>query len=111
MSGKLLKAPLDEKNVSPSDIIDELTLCENITNDNKAIGFVNNYPVMFIYYDNIMQLCFYTVDDMRNSMDYVADYIKEVQENTERLKITSEYAPELFIPKIILKFFWKDVEE
>ena len=111
MSDKLLKAPLDEKNVCPSVIIDELTLCENITRNDKTIGFVNDHPVMFKYFDNVMQLCFYTVDDMCNCMDYVADYIKEVQENTERLKITSEYAPELFISKIILKFFWKDIEE
>ena len=111
MSDKLLKAPLDEKNVCPSVIIDELTLCENITRNDKTIGFVNDYPVMFRYFDNVMLLCFYTVDNMNSCMEYVMDYIKEVQENTEHLKITFKYFPVIFIPKIILKFYWEDIEE
>lgn len=111
MSDKLLKAPLDEKNVCPSVIIDELTLCENITRNDKTIGFVNDRPVMFRYFDNVMQLCFYTVDDMNNCMEYVMDYVGVVQNHNEHLKITFKCVPEIFISKIILEFFWEDIEE
>ena len=36
----MIKAPLDEKNISPTTIIDDLTDCDNIEKDCTEVGYM-----------------------------------------------------------------------
>ena len=47
-----VKAILDEKNFSPSQVIDDLTCYENWGNGCTSVGFIDGKPVIFDYEPN-----------------------------------------------------------
>lgn len=82
---KSIKAPLDEKNISPTQIIDDLTNCNNIGEGNTAVGYIYKTPVLFEYSDNIMRLRFRSASDLLKHICSIRNYCKDMQENTEGL--------------------------
>ena len=105
MNEEMIKAPLDETNVSPTTIIDELTESENVTKENKTLGFIENCPVLFKYRSNIMRVIFVSCLDLGKCRKTIEDYIKQMCENTKGLVITAKFDE---IPKgeILMQFYW-----
>ena len=83
----MIKAPLDEKNISPTAIIDELTNCDNIGKDCTAVGYMYQTPVLFEYNDNLMRITFRKSSDLEKHKCTIRNYMKDMAENTEKLKV------------------------
>ena len=104
---KLIKAPLDEKNISPTQIIDDLTNCNNIGEGNTAVGYMCKTPVLFEYDNNLMRLRFRSASDLLKHICSIRNYCKDMQENTEGLVV--HYAKS--INAFEVRFYWKVEEE
>ena len=83
----MIKAPLDEKNISPSQIIDDLTCCNNIGKGDTAVGYMYHTPVLFEYYENVMRISFRKSSDLEKHKCTIRNYMKDMTENTEKLKV------------------------
>lgn len=103
---KSIKAPLDEKNISPTTIIDDLTNCNNIGEGNTAVGYMYKTPVLFEYSDNIMRLRFRSASDLLKHICDIRNYCKDMQENTEGLVLK----PTKSVISYEIRFYW-EVEE
>lgn len=100
----MIKAPLDEKNISPSQVIDDLTCCNNINNDCTAVGFIDDIPVIFDYEPNDNQMNV-TCRDMRDTdklRERILDYIDDMEKSNVRILV---YAYE---HSYKLRFWWKE---
>lgn len=101
-----MKALMNEKDISPSQIIDDLTCCNNINNDCMAVGFIDDIPVIFDYEpnDNKMNI---TCRDMRDTdklRQRILDYLVDTEKSDERILsrfYTHEHSYEL-------RFWWKE---
>ena len=100
----MIKAPLDEKNLSPTTIIDDLTNCDNIQKDNTAVGYMYHTPVLFEYSDNIMRITFRKGADLLKHQCDIRKYIKDMAENTELLKVKAAYASRC----VEFRFYWEE---
>lgn len=103
---KSIKAPLDEKNISPTQIIDDLTNCNNIGEGNTAVGYMYKTPVLFEYSDNIMRIRFRSASDLLKHICSIRNYCKDMQENTEGLVLK----PTKSVISYEIRFYW-EVEE
>lgn len=103
---KSIKAPLDEKNISPTQIIDDLTNCNNIGEENTAVGYMHKTPVLFEYSDNIMRIRFRSASDLLKHICSIRNYCKDMQENTEGLVLK----PTKSVIGYEIRFYW-EVEE
>lgn len=103
----MIKAPLDEKNISPSQIIDDLTCCNNIGKEDTAVGYMYNTPVLFEYADNIMRIRFRNASDFLKHKCDIRKYIKDMAENTEHLYVNASYTDRC----IDMRFYWKEEDE
>lgn len=103
---KSIKAPLDEKNISPTQIIDDLTDRNNIGEGNTAVGYMYKTPVLFEYSDNIMRLRFRSASDLLKHICSIRNYCKDMQENTEGLVLK----PTKSVISYEIRFYW-EVEE
>ena len=83
----MTKAPLDETNISPTTIIDDLTNCDNIGKDCTAVGYMYHTPVLFEYYENVMRITFRKSYDLEKHKCTIRNYMKDMTENTEKLKV------------------------
>ena len=103
----MIKALLDETNVSPTTIIDDLTNCDNIGKDCTAVGYMYQTPVLFEYNDNLMRITFRKSSDLEKHKCTIRNYIKDMAENTERLKVQCT-----FVPKgVEFRFYWIEDNE
>ena len=103
----MIKAPLDETNISPTTIIDDLTDCDNIGKDCTAVGYMYQTPVLFEYNDNLMRITFRKSSDLEKHKCTIRNYIKDMAENTERLKVQCT-----FVPKCVeFRFYWIEDNE
>ena len=103
---KSIKAPLDEKNISPTTIIDDLTNCNNIGEGNTAVGYMCKTPVLFEYDNNLMRLRFRSASDLLKHICSIRNYCKDMQENTEGLVLR----PAKSVIGYEIRFYW-EVEE
>lgn len=103
---KSIKAPLDEKNISPTQIIDDLTDRNNIGEGNTAVGYMYKSPVLFEYSDNIMRIRFRSASDLLKHICSIRNYCKDMQENTEGLVLK----PTKSVISYEIRFYW-EVEE
>lgn len=101
-----MKALMNEKDISPNQIIDDLTCCDNTGKDCMAVGFIDNIPVIFDYKtdDNEMNV---TCRDMRDTdkvRERILNYIVDTEKSNERIIArfyTHEHSYEL-------RFWWKE---
>lgn len=101
-----MKAPLDETNISPSQVIDDLTNSDNVCKSNSAVGFIDETPVFFVYVDNILRIEFLKAADLLEHKCDIENYIKDISENTENITVCCTYATNF----VILRFFWEEEE-
>lgn len=107
MNEEMIKAPLDETNVSPTTIIDELTDGDNITKGVYTLGFINGYPFLFLYSSNVMRIIAICTLDLEICGDKIRDYTKQMCENTKGLVVTTTYYKEVLMGgEVILSFYW-----
>ena len=104
---KLIKAPLDEKNICPTQIIDDLTNCNNIGEENTAVGYMYKTPVLFEYSDNIMRIRFRKGSDLTKHICDLRNYCNDIEKNTEGLVV--HYAKS--INAFEVRFYWEVEEE
>ena len=104
----MIKAPLDETNVSPTTIIDELTDCDNIGKDCTAVGFVGDIPVVFDYEpnDNYMNITCKDMKDTDKLSPIILEYLTSVETNS---KIMARFYTNVHSFKLM--FWWKENEE
>ena len=100
----MIKAPLDEKNISPSQIIDDLTCCNNIFQECSAVGYMYKTPVLFEYSDNILRITFRKASDLQKHKCDIRNYIKDMSENTENIHINCTYTEKC----VEFRFYWED---
>ena len=102
----MIKAPLDEKNISPSQIIDDLTCCDNIAKDCMAVGFIDNIPVVFDYEpnDNYMNVACRDMQDTDKLHQRILDYLTDMDRSNER--IMSRFYTHMHSYQ--LRFWWKE---
>ena len=103
----MIKAPLDEKNISPTTIIDELTDCDNIGKDCTAVGYMYRTPVLFEYSGNVMRISFRKSYDLEKHKSTIRNYVKDMTENTEGLRVQCT-----FVSKCVeFRFYWREEDE
>ena len=103
----MIKAPLDETNISPTTIIDDLTNCDNIGKDCTAVGYMYHTPVLFEYYENVMRITFRKSYDLEKHKSTIRNYVKDMAENTERLRVQCT-----FVSKCVeFRFYWREEDE
>ena len=104
----MIKAPLDEKNISPTAIIDDLTDCDNIGKDCTAVGFVGDIPVVFDYEpnDNYMNITCKDMKDTDKLSPIILEYLTSVETNS---KIMARFYTNVHSFKLM--FWWKEDEE
>lgn len=104
----MIKAPLDETNVSPTTIIDELTNCDNIGKDCTAVGFIGEIPVVFDYEpnDNYMNITCKDMKDTDKLSPIILEYLTSVETNS---KIMARFYTNMYSFKLM--FWWKEDEE
>ena len=102
----MIKAPLDEKNICPSVIVEDLTLSNCVFRDCNAVGFINDTPVLFKWYNNVLSIIFERVENRNKNLKTLEDYVKDMEECTQQLRVS----------KIDLDkemrwiFYWKEEE-
>ena len=103
----MIKAPLDEKNVSPTTIIDELTNCDNIGKDCTAVGFIGDIPVLFYYEpnDNYMNITCKDMKDTDKLSPIILEYLTSVETNS---KIMVRFYKNVLSFKLM---FWREEDE
>ena len=104
----MIKAPLDETNISPTTIIDELTNCDNIGKDCTAVGFIGEIPVVFDYEpnDNYMNITCKDMKDTDKLSPIILEYLTSVETNS---KIMARFYTNMHGFKLM--FWWKEDEE
>ena len=104
----MIKAPLDETNISPTTIIDDLTNCDNIGKDCTAVGFVGDIPVVFDYEpnDNYMNITCKDMKDTDKLSPIILEYLTSVETNS---KIMARFYTNMHGFKLM--FWWKEDEE
>ena len=100
------KAILDEKNLSPSQIIDDLTCCNNCVNGCMAVGFIDDIPVIFDYEpnDNKLEITCRDMQDTDNLCQRILDYLTDMERSNECIMArfyTHMHSYEL-------RFWWKE---
>ena len=103
----MIKAPLDETNISPSQIIDDLTECNSFPNGDEEIGYINDYEVTFKYYSNVMRIICNEKEDVDKVKPKVEELINSMRENTEHVIIKWFVWGKVFQ----LQFYWEEDEE
>ena len=96
-------APLDEKNIFPTTIIDDLTNCNNIGEGSTAVGYIYKTPVLFEYSGNLMRIRFKDKHDLEQNLMYLRNYCKEMVTNTEGLELHGT----AFGTSYEIRFFWQ----
>lgn len=104
----MIKAPLDETNISPTTIIDDLTDCDNIGKDCTAVGFIGDIPVVFDYdpNDNYMNITCKDMKDTDKLSPIILEYLTSVEKNS---KIMARFYTNMHSFKLM--FWWKEDEE
>lgn len=99
-----MKAPLDETNISPTQIIDDLTNYNNIGKESTAVGYMYNTPVLFEYRSNVMRITFRKASDLLKHKCDIRNYINDMLENTENIHINCTYTDKC----VEFRFYWKE---
>ena len=103
----MIKAPLDEKNISPTTIIDELTDCNAEPYGDGEKGYINGVECYFDYWSNVMCLAFVTAKEVEQARPKIEEEIDSIRKNTEYIFIKWHIKDAL----VIIKFYWREEED
>lgn len=103
----MIKAPLDEKNICPSVIVEDLTLSNCVFSDCSAVGFINDTPVLFKWNNNVLSIIFERMENRNKNLKSLEDYVKDMEECTQQLWISKVYLGK----ELRWIFYWKEEEQ
>ena len=83
----MIKALLDETNISPTTIIDELTECNVEPQGDGEKGYINGVECYFDYWSNVMCLAFVTAKELEQARPKIEEEISSIREYTEYIFI------------------------
>ena len=103
----MIKAPLDETNISPTAIIDELTECNVEPQGDEEKGYINGVECYFDYWSNVMCLAFVTAKELEQAIPKIEEEIDSIRNNTEYIYIKWHIKD----TSVIIKFYWREEDE
>ena len=103
----MIKAPLDETNISPTAIIDELTECNVEPQGDGEKGYINGVECYFDYWSNVMCLAFVTAKELEQARPKIEEEISSIREHTEYIYIKWHIKD----TSVIIKFYWREEED
>ena len=103
----MIKALLDETNISPTTIIDELTECNVEPQGDKEKGYINGVECLFDYWSNVMHITFATAEELEQARPKIEEEISSIREHTEYIYIKWHIKD----TSVIIKFYWREEED
>ena len=103
----MIKAPLDETNISPTTIVDELTECNAEPQGYGEKGYINGVECLFDYWSNVMSLAFATAKEVEQARPKIEEEIDSIRNNTEYIYIKWHIKD----ASVIIKFYWREEED
>ena len=103
----MIKALLDETNISPTTIIDELTECNVEPQGDGEKGYINGVECYFDYWSNVMCLAFVTAKELEQARQKIEEEISSIREHTEYIYI-KWYIKDT---SVIIRFYWREEDE
>lgn len=103
----MIKAPLDETNISPTTIIDELTECNVEPQGDKEKGYINGMECYFDYWSNVMHITFATTEELEQARPKIEEEISSIREHTEYIYIKWHIKD----TSVIIRFYWREEED
>ena len=73
----MIKVPFDYKNACPDDIVDQLTNGWATYNDDSAVGYIDDTPVIFRWKDNSMVILFESKKEIEKCKPRLEEYIED----------------------------------
>ena len=103
----MIKALLDETNISPTTIIDELTECNVEPQGDGEKGYINGVECYFDYQSNVMCLAFVTAKELEQARPKIEEEIDSIRNNTEYIYIKWHIKD----ASVIIRFYWREEED
>ena len=103
----MIKALLDETNISPTTIIDELTECNVEPQGDGEKGYINGVECYFDYWSNVMCLAFVTAKELEQARPKIEEEIDSIRNNTEYIYIKWHIKD----ASVIIRFYWREEED
>ena len=103
----MIKAPLDEKNISPTTIVDNLTECNVEPQGDGEKGYINGVECLFDYWSNVMCLAFVTAKELEQARPKIEEEISSIREHTEYIYIKWHIKD----TSVIIRFYWREEDE
>ena len=103
----MIKAPLDETNISPTTIVDNLTECNVEPQGDKEKGYINGVECYFDYWSNVMNITFATTEELEQARPKIEEEIDSIRNNTEYIYIKWHIKD----TSVIIRFYWREEDE
>ena len=103
----MIKAPLDETNISPTTIIDNLTECNVEPQGDKEKGYISGVECLFDYWSNVMHITFATAEELEQARPKIEEEIDSIRENTEYIYIKWHIED----TSVVIRFYWIEEDE
>ena len=103
----MIKALLDETNISPTTIVDELTECNVEPQGDGEKGYINGVECYFDYWSNVMCLAFVTAKELEQARPKIEEEIDSIRNNTEYIYIKWHIKD----ASVIIRFYWREEED
>ena len=87
----MIKVPFDYKNACPDDIVDQLTNGWATYNDDSAVGYIDDTPVIFRWKDNSMVILFESKKEIEKCKPRLEEYIEDVKREQPTWIVDHEY--------------------
>lgn len=75
----MIKVPFDYKNACPDDIVDQLTNGWATYNDDSAVGYIDDTPVIFRWKGNSMVILFESKKEIEKCKPRLEEYIGDMK--------------------------------
>lgn len=87
----MIKVPFDYKNACPDDIVDQLTNGWATYNDDSAVGYIDDTPVIFRWKGNSMVILFESKKEIEKCKPRLEEYIEDVKREQPTWIVDHEY--------------------
>ena len=87
----MIKVPFDGKNACPDDIVSQLTNGWATYNDDSAVGYIDDTPVIFRWKGNSMVILFESKKEIGKCKPRLEEYIEDVKREQPTWIVDHEY--------------------
>lgn len=87
----MIKVPFDYKNACPDDIVDQLTNGWATYNDDSAVGYIDDTPVIFRWKGNSMVILFESKKEIEKCKPRLEEYIEDVKREQPTWIVDHDY--------------------